>query len=251
MNEQNSNSCLMIAGSIVLAGIIIAGAIIYSGNTDSLGSGRVGGQAAIGIRNGSEDNNPLSEASGAGNNVRSVTKSDHIRGEASAPVRIVEFSDPECPFCKRFHETMKQAVNESKGQVAWIYRHFPLDSIHSKARKEAEATECANELGGNEKFWAYLDKIFEVTPSNNGLDLAQLPKIAEQVGLNKQKFQQCLDSGKFAKHIQEDLDDALKSGGTGTPYSIAIAPNSKKFVISGAQPYQAVKQIIDIALSEK
>ncbi len=142
-------------------------------------------------------------------------------------------------------------MNEYQGKAAWVYRHFPLDSLHSKARKEAEATECANELGGNEKFWAYLDRLFEITPANNGLSAEELPKIAQFVGLDKTKFEQCLQSGKYAAHVAEDLADATKSGGQGTPYTVVIAQNGKKFVVSGAQPYAAVKSIIDIALSER
>ena len=148
---------------------------------------------------------------------------------------------------------MQRLIQEygRNGQVAWIYRHFPLDQIHSKARKEAQATECANELGGNTKFWAYVDRLFEVTPSNNNLDLGELPNIAEFVGLDRTRFAQCLDSGKYAQHVADDLADATSSGGNGTPYSVVIAPNGKKFAISGAQPYASVKSVIDIALQEK
>ncbi len=101
-----------------------------------------------------------------------VTEKDHISGNPGAELLIIEYSDPECPFCKKFHETMTQAMNEygKSGKVAWVYRHFPLDSIHSRARREAEAIECAGELGGNDKFWAYLNKLMEITPSNNQLD---------------------------------------------------------------------------------
>lgn len=237
----------------MLHAIIIAGAIIYSSGTAGfLGGATRGGTASI------VDVNPNDAGAGGGvptpdgvNNIKPVTKDDHIYGDINSPVKIVEFSDTECPFCKRFHETMLRVMSDYQGKVAWIYRHFPLDSIHSKARKEAEATECANELGGNDKFWAYIGKIFEITPSNNGLDLSELPKIAEQVGLNRKKFEQCLSSGKYASRIQGNLDDAVNSGGTGTPYSVVIALNGKKFVISGAQPYEAVKQAIDVALSEK
>lgn len=116
-------------------------------------------------------------------NMKPVSSDDHILGSISAPVKIVEFSDMECPFCKRFHATMQQVVKENNGQVAWVYRHFPLDQLHSKARKEAEATECATDQGGNEKFWAYLNRLMEVTPSNNGLDLAELLNIAAFTGL--------------------------------------------------------------------
>ena len=116
-------------------------------------------------------------------NMKPISDSDHILGDKNAPVKIVEFSDTECPFCKRFHTTMQQVVKDSNGQIAWVYRHFPLDQLHSKARKEAEATECAAEMGGNEKFWAYLNRLMEVTPANNGLDPAELLTIAAYVGL--------------------------------------------------------------------
>jgi protein-disulfide isomerase len=143
---------------------------------------------------------------------------------------------------------MKQVMDEYDGKVAWVYRHFPLDAIHSKARREAEATECAAELGGNEKFWAYIDRLFEITPSNNGLDDEELTNIAGYVGLNTQAFLGCLNSGRHKDSVAEDLQDALNSGGQGTPYSILIGLDGKKIVISGAQPYSNVKAIIDSAL---
>lgn len=115
-------------------------------------------------------NAPLPKTSDESSNVRSVGDSDHLRGDPKATVKVVEFSDLECPFCKNFHRTMQQVMEEYSDKVAWVYRHFPLDSLHPKARKEAEATECAAELQGNDGFWAYVDKLFEITPSNNGLD---------------------------------------------------------------------------------
>ena len=96
-----------------------------------------------------------------------------------------------------------------------------------------------------------MDRLFEVTPSNNGLDLAELPKIAEYVGLDKVKFNQCLESGKYAKRVTDDLADGVKSGAQGTPYSVVVAANGKKFVINGAQPYESVKTVINQALAEK
>ena len=194
------------------------------------------------------------EAAGA---VKPVDGEDHILGNPGAPVKLVEFSDFECPFCKRFHRTMKRLMDEygKDGKVAWVYRHFPLDSLHSKARKEAQAAECANELGGNEAFWAYSDRLFEVAPSNDRLDLALLPRIAQEIGLDRAKFEACLEGdsrgGKYAAHIEADVQDATASGGTGTPYSLVIAPNGKTFPINGAQPYAAVKAIIDLALREE
>lgn len=175
---------------------------------------------------------------------RPVNEDDHIRGNIDAPIKIVEYSDTECPFCKNFHFTMRQIINEYNGQVAWVYRHFPIDSLHPKARKEAEATECADELGGNEMFWVYLDRLFEVTPSNNQLDPAKLGEIAESVGLDADDFESCLDSGKYANKISRDIEDGITAGVTGTPHSVLITSDGKKTEIRGAQPYEAVKAMI-------
>ena len=182
---------------------------------------------------------------------------DRILGNPDAPVKLVEFSDFECPFCKRVHPTLKKimADYESSGDVAWVYRHFPIDSLHPNARKEAQAAECANEQGGNDAFWAYTDKLYEVTPSNNRLELSSLPQIAEDIGLDRDAFEECLQGdrrgGKYADLIEADAQDAVASGGRGTPYIVVIAPNGKTFPISGAQPYAAIKSIIELALKEQ
>jgi protein-disulfide isomerase len=105
-----------------------------------------------------------------------VTAKDHLTGNPNAEIKIVEYSDTECPFSKRFHQTMIDIMKEqgTNGKVAWVYRSFPLDGLHQKARYEAEAVECAFEQGGNAKYWEYLDLLFKVTPSNDGLDSALL-----------------------------------------------------------------------------
>lgn len=237
MHIPQDNNNLMVPVSIVVAGVLIAGAVIFtSGN-------RVNNNVLA---------DPDSQQQDSTSEVRPVDSTDHILGDPNALVKIIEFSDLECPFCKGFHDTMKQIMREygDTSQVAWIYRHFPLDSIHPKARIEAEATECAAELGGNESFWLYTDRIFEITPSNNGLNLNQLPEIAEYIGLDKSEFEACLASGKYADHIASDLQDGINTGGRGTPWSIIIAPNGKTFSLNGAQPFSTVRQIIEIALKE-
>lgn len=177
-----------------------------------------------------------------------VTEDDHVRGPADAKVTIVEFSDMECPFCRIFHQTMKQLLTQYPSQVRWVYRHYPLDDLHTKSRKEAEATECAAELGGNEKFWAYIDRVFEVTPSNDQLDSTELPKIATQVGLDANKFQACLNSGKYAQKVQSQLVDATTSGGRGTPHSIIINDKGEQFVLGGALPLALLKEAVEKAM---
>ena len=179
-----------------------------------------------------------------------ITSRDHLRGNLAAPIVIVEFADLECPYCKEFHATLKRIVNEYPGKVAWIYRHYPVDSLHAKARKEAEAAECAAELGGNEKFWQYIDFVFSVTSSNDGLDAKQLPEIATAIGLNREKFSACLTSGKYAAKIENDLEQALIAigdGRQGTPYSVVIVAG-KTIPVSGVPAYEQLKTAIDSIL---
>ncbi|HEY4487709.1 MAG TPA: thioredoxin domain-containing protein [Candidatus Paceibacterota bacterium] len=238
--KSNQLNSLLIPGSIIIAGLVIGGALYIGMSANSNGARPSLQGAAI-------------ENTGNLEKMRPVEAADHIRGDRNAPVKIVEYSDTECPFCKRFHETMNQIMSEygESGKVAWVYRHFPLDALHTKADKEAEALECAGELGGNEVFWRYADRLFEVTPSNDGLDEAELPRIAQFVELDVKKFNACLSSGKYAEHVEEDTQNAQATGGNGTPWSIIVAPNGKKYPLSGAQPYEAVKQLIDLALQEK
>ena len=246
--EADRKSNFAVPMAIIIAGALVAGAVYFN-----RGSGENGVQNNLAVK----DNAALTAKE---NNVKAVSSADHIRGNPNAKVKVIEFSDPECPFCKRFHYTMNQIIDEygKSGQVAWVYRHFPLDQpdangyiLHPKAGKESQALECANEQGGSVKFWEYLDRLFEITPSNNGLDLAELPKIAEYVGLDKTKFNQCLESGKYAKRVTDDQADGVNSGARGTPYSVVVAVNGKKFVINGALPYANVKAVIDQALAEK
>lgn len=228
--------------AVVIAGALIAGAVIYSGGKTESGSNANNPQQQV-----------AAEQTGNLEAMKPVSEDDHIRGNPDASVKIVEYSDTECPFCKRFHPTMQQVMDEygKSGKVAWVYRHFPLDQLHPKARKEAEATECAAELGGNDKFWSYLDRLMEVTPANNGLDPAELPKIAQYVGLDTAKFNECLSSGRYAKKIEEHVQNAVATGGNGTPWSIVVGKNGKKYPLNGAQPYASVKALIEQALQEK
>ena len=136
------------------------------------------------------------------------------------------------------------------GRLAWVYRHFPIDSIHPKAKKEAEATECVAELGGQEKFWQYTNRIFEVTPSNNNLEPEMLSTLAVEVGIPKVAFETCLASGKYAGKVSDDLEDGIKVGITGTPSSVVLVRGGEPAQITGALPYEQVKALIDAQLAK-
>jgi len=218
--------------AIVIAGILIAGSLYYSN-----------------IKTPAKVTNTL-PTTNTNVEMKPVSSEDHILGNPNADIIIVEYSDTECPFCKVFHATMRRVMTEygKDGKVAWVYRHFPIDSLHSKARKEAEALECANELGGPTKFWEYINMLFEKTNSNNSLDPAELPKIAKDVGLDVKAFNACLSSGKYASLVEADYQDAIKAGGRGTPNSILVSKDGTKTPVQGAQPYESLKAIIDALL---
>jgi len=230
---QNNNLTVPIA--IIIAGIFIAGAVYFT-NRNAV-------PAPSASDTNTEDKIDLAP----------ITDQDHILGNPDADIIVVEYSDTECPYCKSFHATMNKVMEEygKTGQVAWVYRHFPLDSIHPKADKEAEATECAEELGGPDMFWNYVNKIYEITPSNNGLDLGLLPQIAEELGLDRGAFQECLDSGKYADKVEAAFQTGVTAGVRGTPHSIVITTaDGAMYRMEGSQPYAAVKQIIEAGLTQ-
>lgn len=246
MNETKQ-SVLNIPTAIVIAGAIIAGAVIYT----------------------MKPAGPSQPAALPGTSqveMKKVSSSDHIFGNPNAKVKIVEYSDTSCPFCKIFHNTMRKVMNDygRSGDVAWVYRSFPIDKpgtrpdggiLHPNAGHEAQALECAAALGGNDKFWAYTNRLYEITPSvtgdtPNGLDQAELPRIAEAVGLDVNSFRTCLDSGRFKDKVEASYLEALNIGLQGTPSSFIVTPAGKNVMIEGAQPYEAVKQAIDAVLAE-
>lgn len=177
-------------------------------------------------------------------------KKDHIRGNLSkAQVAVIEYSDMECPFCKRVHPTYQQIMKEYEDEVVWVYRHYPL-SFHANAAKEAEASDCAAELGGNDAFWKYVDRIFEkTTGGGTGIALDQLVPLAKEIGLDEATFKSCLDAGTFTKHVQEEMTSGSAAGVNGTPGNFVLNLKTQKSQeVSGAQPFESFKSAIDAAL---
>jgi len=166
-------------------------------------------------------------------------KEDHIRGPKNAKVTVIEYSDFECPFCARFHPTMQRLVENYPNDVRWVYRHFPLESIHPKARTLALASECASEQG---KFWEFADTIIEDSGAGS------MESYATKVGLDSSKLQTCIDSGKYNDVVTADAAEAVAAGGQGTPFSVIIGPDGEMVPLSGAQPYEAVEAAVKTLL---
>lgn len=225
--------------SILIAALLIGGSVIYSAGKKAEPT-KVAENPAV--------NQEAQVPSFSYDKIRAVTEDDFIKGDINAPVKIVLYSDTECPFCKRFHTTMQEIMTKYGNKVAWVYRFMPLDGLHQYARKEAEALACAGDLGGDAKMFAFMDRIMELTTSNDGLEPTELPKIATYVGLDKTKFTSCLDSGKFADLVEKDVQEAQSAGIQGTPFSVVLGPNGAKDQVAGAYPTSEVSKIIDAML---
>jgi len=169
-----------------------------------------------------------------------IEEGDHILGSPDAEIVFIEFSDIQCPFCQRFHPTVQQIVDEYPGQIAWVYKHFPLDSIHPQARTAAEASECAAEQLGDEGFFQYLEGLFaQQSILSRDLYISEATKL----GANQVTFTSCLDSGKYKGKVDADYQAGIAAGVRGTPSSFINGRN-----ISGALPYEQVKATIDALL---
>lgn len=169
------------------------------------------------------------------------TDDDPSKGSEDAKVTIVEFSDYQCPFCGRFaRDTLPLIVSEyvDTGKVRIVFRDFPIAG-HQNAQKAAEASECADEQG---KFWEYHDKLFA---NQQYLGIVDLKQYAKDLGLDSAKFDQCLDSGKYASEVQKDFQDGQSYGVSGTPTFFV-----NDIQIVGAQPFSVFKQAIEAELAK-
>jgi len=178
---------------------------------------------------------------------------DPFKGNPDAPVTIVEFSDFQCPFCSRFYQqTLPQLEEEyiSTGKVKFVYRDFPLESIHPNAIPAHIAAECADE---QEMFWEYHDVLFDKVAEWQRLGPAdlnnQFTKFATNLGLEGASFESCLSSPEMAEEVNKDLADAASYGATGTP-TFFIGNEEDGFVkFVGAQPFSSFQLTIDGLLS--
>jgi protein-disulfide isomerase len=161
------------------------------------------------------------------------------RGPANAPIELIEFADFQCPYCLAAHPTVRRVLETYGDRIKFVFRNFPLQS-HPQARPAAEAAQCANEQG---KFWPYHDKLFD---DPNKLSEAELKKTAADLGLNAAQFNKCVDDHKYQSVVDADFEAGGEAGVSGTP---AFFINGR--LLSGAQPFEAFKRVIDEELELK
>jgi protein-disulfide isomerase len=162
-----------------------------------------------------------------------------VRGEPSAPVTIIEFSDFQCPYCRKAHATLKELLSKYEGRVRLAYRDFPLSQVHPQAHRAAEAARCAGEQG---KFWAYHDLLFDSPARWSDEDFS---KAARTVGLDVPQFQACLSGGKFRSQVDEDLKEGTLAGVDATPGFFINGT-----FLSGSQPLATFEEIVDAELAQ-
>jgi len=162
----------------------------------------------------------------------------HTLGPANAPITIVEFSDYQCPFCRRWHDEVYQnLLTAYPGKIKFVYRNLPLTSIHPDAQGAAEAAMCAGEQN---VYWQYHDKLF----SSEVLGSGAYTQYAKELNLDMTAFEACVSQEKYKKQIQADSDFALNLGISSTPTFFING-----LAIVGAQPLEVFKQVIDKELA--
>ena len=157
---------------------------------------------------------------------------DPVRGPADAPIEIVEFSDFDCPYCKRATDTLAQLLDQYGSRIRFVYKDYPLPS-HPNAFKAAEAGNCANEQG---RFWEFHDTLFA---KQGALDVASLKTYAADLGMDAAAFASCLDGGRYAQQVERDLEIGRGYGVSSTP---TLFINGR--AVMGAAPFDVFDEII-------
>ena len=161
-----------------------------------------------------------------------------LRGRPDAPVTIVEFSDFQCPYCRRVQSTLREVLAKYEGKVSLAFRDFPLRQIHPNAQTAAEAARCAGEQG---KFWEYHDALFA---DSSKLDPAGLSEQARSLGLDTKQFDSCLSGGKYKSAVGKDLQEGIAAGVSGTPGFFING-----IFLNGARPAPEFEKVIDSELA--
>jgi len=214
---------------VLVAVVVIGGFFMFTGNNS-------------GVTGSAVQEQPPTQQPTAPSQVIASEDDDAVLGDENAPVTIIEFSDYQCPFCSRFwSQTLPLIKSEyiDTGKVKFVYRDFPLSSIHPMAQSAAEAAECVRDAAGNdEAYFEYHDTVFA---NQQLLSIANLNSWAKEQGYD---ITECLSSGEFRSEVSKDTADAQAAGGRGTPYFV-INGNP----LSGAQPFSAFQQIIEAELA--
>lgn len=224
---------LSIAKALLIGLLAIAAAIFLGLVSQNSSSARYGAAPAAPQPAGA----PAQVDSATLYDVAKIERNEPLRGNKNADVIIVEYSDIDCPFCARVHPTIQNVV-ATRDDVAWAYRHLPLEQIHPQAFGKAVLAECVADQQDGEAYWTAIDAMFEGTS-----DVASL---AALTGADVNSLNDCVASGKFDGKVREHMAGANRAGGTGTPFMIAYNTKTKAAEpIKGAVPEAAIIATIE------
>lgn len=254
--EPLNKNLALICGTVIVVCLIIVIAFFNKSSSSNSVNNNAGN--ALGNNNVPNQQQPQQPQQPSGP-VKISVDDDPVLGDKNAPITMIEFSDYECPFCKRhFTDVWPQIIKDyiDTGKLKLVYRDFIAVPSHNPlATSQAMAATCAKDQGGDAMYFKYHDEIFKKTTSGgNGFAVSELPAIAKSLGLNVTAFQSCLDSNKYKDEVAKDQADASKAGVNGTP-SFFVGKSTQDGVIQGtiivgAQPFSAFKVIIDEELKK-
>ena len=214
--------------AIIFAGAIIAIAIYFTHHATSP----------------SQNGNP--EAT------RPISAADHVYGDPAAPVVLIEYADIDSEYSKDFQSVMEQVMQNygSSGNVAWVYRDFPIVAQDPNSEQDAEAAECAGSLGQSSTFFSFIDALDTAAPGDSEVDPADYDSLVSGLGISSGTFDSCMTAHTFQKKVAADVQNAGQIGATGSPYSILEVKGQKPVVISGYVPYATMKQVLDTSIQK-
>lgn len=252
---DQSKSFLTTPVAIIVGCLVISVAILIAGGVIKIGpktNGKVAGvQTNTPVPSVLAQQGPQQPPQPASSKVS--VDDDPVLGNKNAGVTLIEFSDYECPFCKRHFDQVYPSLKKDyidTGKVKMVFRDYPLPFHDPMATFEANAANCAKEQGGDSAYFKFHDAIFTKTKSNgNGLTKDEVYQITSDLGLNQANLKTCADSAKYSEEIKKDITDGSSAGVSGTPsFFIGKSDQSGSItgqIIVGAQPYSAFQAVID------
>lgn len=248
---KDSNSFLTTTRAIILGSIIISIAILMHGGIIKIGA-KTAAQPSAAAPAAPAAQQPQQPPQQPTSGKVSVDD-DPVLGNKDAKVTLIEFSDYECPFCKRHFDQVYPSLKKNyidTGKVKMVFRDYPLPFHDPMATFEANAADCAREQGGDSAYFKFHDAIFAKTKSNgNGLTKDEVYQFASDLGLNQGQLKSCADSLKYAEEVKKDATDGSSAGVSGTPaFFVGKSDPSGTItgqIIVGAQPFTAFQSAID------
>lgn len=227
MDQLKSTPAWVLPVAILAAGAIVAGALYYV---------RV--------------HSTVEKVVGDPSVVRPVTPQDHLMGNPTAPVVVIEYGDMDSEYTKSFNAIMQQIMTEyaDSGKVAWVYRHLPIVALHKNSAMHASASECVSSIAGPQAFWGFMNGIAAQAPGDNQFDPRDYETVVRGLGVDMTIFNQCIAKGTFEQRVQDDYQNAMLAGATGAPYLVLTVKGKEPITIDGALPYTSMKKVLEEAL---